>query len=166
MRTAVTITAVAVACTVGALAASADAQEQSSNGRLPKIYGVTVSDINDRGQVVGSLKRDYDGASRGFVWKQGSLKVLGRGQFASAHEINERGQILGTSGDDERGVLWENGKMLKLGLTGLWALNNRGDVLGGNLVAVGDNGYAAAPALWTNGAVRLLPFAPGKPTAL
>jgi probable HAF family extracellular repeat protein len=134
---------------------------------LPKIDGVTVSDINDRGQVVGGLTKDYDGATRGFMWKQGSVKLLGRGKFAGASGINERGQILGTSGDEEHAVLWEKGKTRQLGLEFAGMLNERGQVLGGrNLVAVPTGGYSPNTALWTNGNVQLIPFALGTSAAM
>ena len=134
---------------------------------LPKIDGVTVSDINDRGQVVGGLTKDYDGATRGFVWKQGSVKLLGRGEFAGASGINEHGQILGTSGDHEHAVLWENGTTRKLGLEFAGMLNEHGQVLGGrNLVAVPTGGYSPNIALWTNGNLQLLPFALGTSAAM
>src|SRR5262245_5919099 len=110
-----------VALVVGATAllfasVSVAAATAPSRAQLPKISSVTVSDINDRGQVVGGLTTSYAGATRGFVWKQGSLTVLGRGKFAGASGINERGQILGTSGDHEHAVLWENGTTRNVGL--------------------------------------------------
>jgi probable HAF family extracellular repeat protein len=131
---------------------------------LPKIDGVLVRDINDHGQVVGELKKDYDGATRGFVWTQGSLKVLGRGEFAGARRINERGQILGASGDNEHAVLWENGKarVLPFGED----LNEAGQVLGGKLVKNPAGGYSSNFALWTNGNVQRIPFALGTSAAM
>lgn len=162
------VVALSVLASVGAVSATARSGTSGIGSvRLPRISSVTVSDINDRGQVVGGLTKSYDDATRGFVWERGSLKVLGQGQFAGAKGINERGQILGTSGDEEHGVLWENGTMKKLGIEFAEKLNERGQILGGrNLVQTPGGGYAPNPALWTNGTVQLLPFAPGYPTAM
>lgn len=167
LRVAIAIAAVAVSPLAPLVLEGANASAASTGrARLPKISSVTVSDINDRGQVVGSLTRSYDDATRGFVWRKGALRLLGRGRFAGAREINDSGQIIGTSGDHE--VLWKYGHAEWLWpLTSVWALNEAGQVLGGNLVGDDIHGYAPAPALWTNGVgVRSLPFAPGLPTAM
>jgi probable HAF family extracellular repeat protein len=120
--------------------------------------GPVATDINDRGQIVGNLADlppgwRYEGRpDRGFVWRSGHLRLIGRGEF-SAYGINERGQVIGTGSDPRHGgqqhaELWENGKTTILGA--MWlvsALNNRGQVLG----AVGLGSYA--PAVWANGKV-------------
>ena len=130
---------------------AASTRKTASTAAAPSlaVRGVTVSDINDRGQIVGSLT-PRSGYGRGFVWENGSLKLLGRGRFVDVNGINERGQILGSSGDDQHGVLWEDGKTVKLGLTLVWALNDRGQVLGGEV--------DGSSAVWTNGTIRWLPF--------
>lgn len=125
--------------------------------RLPKLESVTVSDINDRGEVVGVLRKEHDGATLGFAWKNGSLQLLGRGKSAAADLINDRGQILGTSGG--HAVLWEAGSVTSVGLHYVWGLNEAGQVLGGNEVGNHTDGYTITPAVWTNGTVRPLPFA-------
>ena len=138
--------------TVGAEETLSGSKAGTGPGRLPKIDGVTVSDINDRGEVVGALRKEHDGASLGFAWLSGSLKLLGRGKSAGASLINERGQILGRSGG--HAVLWENGTVRTIGLESAWDLNEAGQVLGGPT-------SSGPPALSTNGTVQLLPFAPG-----
>jgi probable HAF family extracellular repeat protein len=98
---------------------------------------VTVSDINDRGQVVGE-GATRDGLGRGFIWQDGSMTALGQGQFAAAQRINERGQIMGMSSSaafaDEHAVLWKNKKMIDLhgGYPEIWAsaINDRGQIVG------------------------------------
>ena len=97
---------------------------------------VTVSDINDRGQVVGE-GATRDGLGRGFIWQDGSMTALGQGPFAAAQRINERGQIIGTSGSaavaEEHAVLWKHKRMIDLhGRTHIWvsAINNLGQVVG------------------------------------
>jgi probable HAF family extracellular repeat protein len=124
--------------------------------------GVTATGINDRGQVVGTLTRDW--LSRGYVWSNGSLKPIGLDETVA---INERGEVLGYSIDTwglTHSVLWENGRAKRLGLGFVWALNDHGQVLG----------FAAPPgvpretslALWTNGTTRSLPFDPDQVAAM
>ena len=102
---------------------------------------VTVSDINDRGQIVGE-GATRDGLGRGFIWQDGSMTALGQGQFAAAHQINECGQIMGWSSigwnssvafAEEHAVLWKNKRMIDLhGGTHIWAsaINDRGQIVG------------------------------------
>ncbi|MFL5480236.1 MAG: hypothetical protein ACJ79X_14560, partial [Gemmatimonadaceae bacterium] len=118
---------------------------------------VAVSDINDRGQVVGDLTAKH--GRRGFVWKNGSMKELGKGGFASADRINERGQIIGTAASsaahrEEHAVLWKNGKMRDLGFTFVTAINERGQILGARFVSLGGGVYGGAPVIWASGKVR------------
>lgn len=120
-------------------------------GRLSRQASVTVkvSDINNRGQVVGTLVTKA-GVHHGFVWARGSLKLLG----AEADEINGRGEILGYAKySSAKGpwapVLWANGKSSKVGLDSVWALNDHGAVIGSK---------GASAAIWQNGVVRLLPL--------
>lgn len=118
---------------------------------------VVVSDINDRGQVVGHLTTGH--GRRGFVWKSGSMKELGKGGFASAGRINERGQIIGTAGGSaahraEHAVLWKNWKMRDLGFTFVTAINERGQILGARFVSLGGGAYGGAPVIWASGKVR------------
>jgi probable HAF family extracellular repeat protein len=109
--------------------------------------GVTVSGINDRGQVVGTVTRGWQ--DHGFVWKRGALKRLG---LVEADAINERGDILGASVYSQN-LLWENGRMKRVGLAEVSALNDRGQVLG-------NKGYPRGGGweLWTDGKISLLPF--------
>jgi probable HAF family extracellular repeat protein len=111
--------------------------------------GVTVSDINDSGQVVGTLTRGW--LSHGFVWRKGSLEST---DLVEADAINERGEILGKNAVGKN-VLWENGRPRRLGLGFVSALNDRGQVLG----CTGNNTVRChSAAIWTNGTIRLLPF--------
>jgi probable HAF family extracellular repeat protein len=119
--------------------------------------GVTVSGINDRGQIVGTLTREW--LSHGFLWKKGSLKLLGG--LVEADAINERGEILGRNGNAQN-VLWENGKVRKLDLGEVLALNNRGQVLG----AQGTWPRGGLVGLWTNGTILVLPLSGDQPAAM
>jgi probable HAF family extracellular repeat protein len=69
--------------------------------------------VNDRGTVVGVVDVPSVG-SRGFVWRRGVMTTLGvlteGGMFGGvAHDINDRGVIVGSSGvgsDTYHAVLW------------------------------------------------------------
>jgi probable HAF family extracellular repeat protein len=132
--------------------------------------GVTVADINDRGQVVGGL-RTRSGGSRGFVWRNGLMRELGRPLYAGARRINERGQIIGTSSSasdrEEHAVTWVNGKMIDLPPAGsVQAINERGQILGHRYGRRGNDGAVAqTPVIWENGKVRDL-FAGGSAQAI
>jgi probable HAF family extracellular repeat protein len=119
---------------------------------------VWAAGINNRGQVIGTVTRPDPGTVKGyathpFVWKKGSLKLLGTGR---ADAINRRGEVVATHAGSHS-VLWKNGKAKRVGLDFVWGLNNRGQVLG----AIGGSGdpIRSSPALWTKGTIRSLPFA-------
>jgi probable HAF family extracellular repeat protein len=133
------------------------------------VSAVSVAGINDRGQIVGNLTTE-DGGNSAYVWRKGSLRMPWGTDYSSRRTgtrfvhlvdaINDRGQILAEYGD--RAVLWENGGTRQIRLGSVWALNDRGQVLGGNLVADPiRGGYASAPELWANEKVTALPLAPG-----
>jgi probable HAF family extracellular repeat protein len=138
-----------MAATAIAGAAAWHANGGSASGVVEK-SGVTVTGINDRGQVVGTVTRDY--VSHPFVWKKGSLKLLGSGK---AETINESGEVITTNADSHP-VLWQNATERRVGLDFVWALNNLGQVLGAESPS-GDP-VRSAPALWTNGTIEPLPF--------
>jgi probable HAF family extracellular repeat protein len=94
--------------------------------------------------------------SHAFVWRGESLKDLGTlpgGKYSFAAAINQRGQIVGTSENNQidlasgnpefHAVLWEDGNILDLGTLGGTAsfaamLNDRGQVIGESLNDVPD----------------------------
>ena len=122
---------------------------------------VVPADINDRGQVVGG-SRTKGGGSRGFVWRNGAMQGLGRGPFAHAGAINERGQIIGTSSSaampEEHAVLWQNGRMTDLlPRGGVTAINEQGQILGFRYVPTG-NGFTPTSVIWENGKMQDLGF--------
>lgn len=87
--------------------------------RLAGTFGSMGShayDLNNkwRPQVVGS-SRNNEGLLRGFLWQRGmmyNLGVLPDAEDSIARAINNRGQIVGTSGS--RGVIWQNGEVRDL----------------------------------------------------
>jgi probable HAF family extracellular repeat protein len=79
-------------------------------------------DINDRGQVIGSLTQT--GGSRAFVWERGQLTVLPAlivNQTSSwANDINNSGRIVGETtlnqptGSAQFATVWDNGQVVDL----------------------------------------------------
>ncbi len=128
--------------------------------------------LNNRGQVVGWANNtgpyDFVGDSA-FLWSARigtqSLAGLSGAVSTTSLAINDKGQIVGLSGDafpNSRAVLWELGKVHDLGVlpgdTGGWAwnLNNRGQVVGISMLATPDALIFHA-ALWEQGHVFPLP---------
>lgn len=106
-------------------------------------------------------------------WVIRDLGTLG-GVYGAAVDVNDRGQIVGTSltrNAQSHPFLWQNGKMIDLGARGglptgtsVVAINERGQVIGNEQrwVTTGNTeGLAASAAiLWENGRVtRLTPIA-------
>lgn len=135
------------------------------NGRmqaLPTLGGTHsfATGINNRNQVVGwaqtkKLDDTCNGTTaklqfRAVMWepnrnRKTELRPLGNHSTSAATAINERGQVVGISGDCDQAVgrfsarnavLWDNGKVIKLPDLGgtAWhtpmAINERGDVVG------------------------------------
>ena len=129
-------------------------------GRLSVDDTISVAaGINSRSQIVGSSRLDIE-HSAAFIWAEddgmtdiGHLNDLGKWTFAN--EINERGDIAGSSRTTETGsdhaFLWtEQDGMTDLGVLGRHrsnarGINNRGDVVGWSYVA--PRGWHAF--LWT-----------------
>jgi probable HAF family extracellular repeat protein len=138
---------VAVACVAGYLrihpaSAQTASQEYSITdlGTLPGGTGSSATDINNRGQVVGS-SNTASGESHAVLWEDGDITDLGTlgGNQSVAWGINNRGQVVGQSTanfEQFHAFLWQDGKMTNLGtLPGgdssvAWDINNRGQVVG------------------------------------
>jgi probable HAF family extracellular repeat protein len=126
------------------------------------IREIRVTDINDRGQVVGY---NYGNTGqRGFVWEEGKLTDLGalggRGGGSSSEPpppivINNKGQVAGTYtiGGKRHAFVWYRGIKADLGTlggldssnpqeplfgSGALAINNRGQVIGSSITAKGE----------------------------
>lgn len=118
--------------------------------------------INNRGQVI---VRSYFGNQkyRSLLWQRGQsidLGTLPGRRSCEANAINERGQIVGTSGS--HAFLWQRGKMIDLGTlpgrqtSGALAMNDRGQI-------VGWSGPHAV--LWQKGRIVDLGTLPGHTTS-
>ncbi len=86
--------------------------------------------INDDGWVVGTSHLPGGGPARAFLWRDGVMENLGTlGGHSFADAVNNRGQIIGSSGNGT--FLWENGVMRPLlpGVAGR-AINDLGHVAG------------------------------------
>lgn len=78
--------------------------------------GAVAYDINDAAtpNVIG-VSNSTQNQRRGFLWRPGvmfDLDVLPGADFSIARAINNRGQIVGQSG--EQAVLWQNGEMREI----------------------------------------------------
>ena len=118
-------------------------------GALPgRPYSTPVA-INELGQVIGNSSTRRDGSgSRAFLWWKGRMTAIrpltAKSSYAVA--INDRGQVVGTSGN--RAFVWQGGKTTWLGVlpgqswTSVAAINERGQVVGtsGNRAFVWEGG--------------------------
>jgi probable HAF family extracellular repeat protein len=100
--------------------------------------------INQRGVITGNAGLPDDGTGNerrhAFLYQEGRMTDLGTlgGTFSGGLDVNESGQVAGTSTVNEqvaRGFLYSRGKMIDLGSLGggtsqAYALNNWGVVVG------------------------------------
>lgn len=94
--------------------------------RLLGGYQAGASDINNRGQIVGSSTIPLGGPNRAFLTTdEPGAPVVDLGAFGGGHSwasaINDRGQVVGASTLHDgysRAFLHENGKMINLGIFG------------------------------------------------
>lgn len=125
----------------------------------PGAMSTSLSDINDRRQIVG-ISYDAEDHSHAFVWERGVLTALRplRGDTSAfAWRMNDRGVVLGISiGEDfqPRAVIWRNGRVRNLGIPNSRAsdINNHGQVVGSATDENGERVY-----LWHRGQVTYLP---------
>lgn len=114
-----------------------------------------ASALNDRTEVVG-WTLSSDGFRRGFLWRDGTMAALGGAATSVAHDINNRGQIVGAAGVNtpEIAVRWWRGSMTRLGVvaTEAWAVNEVGAVTGPYWSATATEGF-----VWQRGRFIELP---------
>jgi probable HAF family extracellular repeat protein len=118
--------------------------------------GITISDINDAGQTVGSFRTGND-YQQAFISQNGvatGLSNIGVDEYSYASSINELGQVtvVSTFYSPERSgsaFLWQNGVTTDLGEIGVGAafdINNAGQVIGHSYID-----GVAKPFIWQNG---------------
>jgi probable HAF family extracellular repeat protein len=143
-------------------------------GVLPGTNESSASDIDSGGRIVG---RSFvlGGEYRAVMWDAGILTDLGTlGGNSSAHAINELGQVVGYSyvnlpggGQEQRGVVWENGQMTALDPlpdhTGSSAsdINEVGQVCGSSSQFLPPYFTTTHACVWDNGTVTALGSVPG-----
>jgi probable HAF family extracellular repeat protein len=116
-----------------------------------------VMSMNDAGDVVGRMNLAGDDKWRGFLWHDGALTDLGTlDKCTTAWGINNRGQVVGSSGDcgvPVHAFLWEKGRMIDLTrlvpphvqLTYALNINEKGEIAAlGRVEGGGDNGVEHA----------------------
>jgi probable HAF family extracellular repeat protein len=138
-------------------------------------YGVSGSwaapaAINNDRVIVGSRRASVSGVERGFLWRDGAFRDLGSlggtapgswSTLTSAEDINDRGQVVGSSlpakGAPLHPFIWENGKMRDLGVLGpdteatqAFAINNDGVVVGSSQAPSLEIGGRDLDTSWRN----------------
>lgn len=124
---------------------------------LPGQVDMGLADINDRGQIAATSFFE-DGSSQAFVWEDGNVMPLppvAGDSSASVVTLNERGDVLGTSGGPTgHVVIWEDAQAIDLNIPGATPrdINDREQVVG----TLQRRGF-----LWERGAVTQLPVLAG-----
>jgi hypothetical protein len=119
---------------------------------------VSVMDLNNRRQVVGTLSADSPWRTTAFRWQNGQFTELDgpEGTDTGATAVNERGDVLGGLREPFTGpgtdvFVWRNGTMHLLGLPQergyVRDFNDRGQVIGDRYVGE----FGTHPFLWQRG---------------
>jgi probable HAF family extracellular repeat protein len=150
---------------------------------LPTLGGLngSANSINNRGHVAGWAENALPDTtcpvevtfaqSKPVLWTQDGIKelpIIDGDSYGSASAINNRGQVVGSSGDCTSGprhaLLWTNATVTDLGnLGGLFnqatAINNHGQVVG--LSNLPGDKFVLRGFVWQNGVMMNLGVFPG-----
>jgi probable HAF family extracellular repeat protein len=116
--------------------------------------GTRIIGINDRGDVVGTYQ-DATGQFHGFLLSGGVFTTLdapGSNGFTVAEGINNRGHIVGAGADEAtRGFVLIDGVYTLIEVPGavwtdVYAINNKGEIVGAYEDAEGIHGFLGTPA--------------------
>jgi probable HAF family extracellular repeat protein len=121
-------------------------------------YGSDGVGINVHGQVVGDALKESVRFSFPYamIWQNGTMTDLNTGPSSVAEGVNSSGQVVGSNGLLNTAFLWQNGHRTDLGSGSATAINDLGQIVGGN-----SNNQAVT---WQNGAMTVL--GPGAATAI
>jgi probable HAF family extracellular repeat protein len=152
----------------------------TSLGALPGSTSTASSDINERGQVIGSSFSKAQGGTtveRGFLWSDGQMTDLGtlawHATLVHPVAINAVGQVAGdgtVAPNNRHAFLWQDGKMTDLGTLGgrdcrVSGLNDRGEVVGSSSMKSAPRTPSVTHAfLWRDGRMLDLGTLGGKVT--
>jgi probable HAF family extracellular repeat protein len=121
--------------------------------------------INNKGLIVGTSLPAQGAALHAFLWEKGRMRDLGtlggNNESTSAHDINDRNVVVGSSPDERgrvRAFLWRDGTMSGLGTLGgrrsdALGINNRGQVVGRSDFRGAPFSNAGHAVLWDNGRI-------------
>jgi uncharacterized membrane protein len=131
---------------------------------LPGFNDTQVSDINNRGQVVGKAN-DAQGRRVGFLREPGgkvtTIVLPGGAELDEVLAVNDRGQVAGSWGDRPQtrtvepgsfhGLVWDRGRLTRFDVpgslaTGALGINNAGQVTGSVDDTRGHHGFVRQPS--------------------
>jgi probable HAF family extracellular repeat protein len=117
-------------------------------------------DLNERGQVTGNSRTSTTTLPLlGFAWTDGEMTEIGTlpgsNAFSRGYAINNRGVIVGESGNDRpRAFRWEDGDLTDLGHLGGGSAVAHGINDAELVVGASSNGQTSRPFLWDRGQMR------------